>query len=63
MKAYVITTGLTFGLIVVAHLWRMIMEGPVLAKDPVFIVITAVAAILCLWSLRVFKGISGTSHN
>jgi len=34
MKAYVMTTGTVFGLLVVADIWRFIEEGPGLAKDP-----------------------------
>ena len=33
MKAYVMTTGAIFGLLVVAHIWRVIAERPGLAKD------------------------------
>jgi len=55
MKAYVMTTGAVFGLIVVAHIWRAIEEGPALAKNPLYIVITIAAAALCLWAWRVLK--------
>ena len=55
MKAYVMTTGAVFGLIVVAHIWRAIEEGPALAKDPLYILITIAAAALCLWAWRVLK--------
>ncbi len=27
MKAYVVTTGTIFGLLTLAHLWRMVEEG------------------------------------
>jgi hypothetical protein len=52
MKAYVITTCAVFGLIVVAHIWRAIVEGPHLATDPWFILITIAAASLCVWACR-----------
>jgi hypothetical protein len=52
MKAYIMTTGSVFGLLVVAHIWRIIEEGPALAKDPLYIVITIAAAALCLWAWR-----------
>ena len=51
MKAYVITTGIIFGLIVVAHILRMVSENPQLARDPGYIAITGAAAALCLWAL------------
>ena len=52
MKSYVIATGVVFGLLTLAHLWR-IMEEPHLARDPWFVLITVAAAALCLgaWHL------------
>ena len=55
MKAYVMTTGTIFGLLVVAHIWRIIAERPALAKDPFYILLTLAAAMLCLWAWRVFR--------
>lgn len=55
MKAYVITTGSIFGLIVVAHVWRVIEEGPHLATDPSYILLTAAAAALSLWAWRLLR--------
>lgn len=57
MKAYVVTTGVLFGLLVVVHVWRALEEGPHLASDPAYIVITALAAAMCFWAWRVFKSI------
>ena len=55
MQAYVITTGTAFGLLVVAHIWRVIEEGPRLAKDPFFILMTAIGAGFCFWAWRVLR--------
>jgi hypothetical protein len=52
MKAYVITTGTVFGLIFVAHIWRVIAEGSRLATEPGFALLTAFVAALCGWSMR-----------
>ena len=52
MKAYVMITGAVFGLLTLAHLLRIIMEGLHLAKDPVYILITIAAASLCVWAWR-----------
>ncbi len=52
MKAYVMTTGVVFGLLTLAHIWRGIEEGPYLATEPWFILITVAAAALCVWALR-----------
>ncbi len=53
MKPYVITTGAVFGLLTIAHIWRMIAEGPHVSHDPAYILITAIAAALALWAARV----------
>jgi hypothetical protein len=55
MKAYVITTGAIFGLVFVAHIWRAAMEGASVAKNPVFLSLTAVAAGLAIWAWRVVR--------
>ena len=55
MKAYVTTTGVVFGLITAVHMWRAMEEGPHLATDPWFVVLTVAAGALCLWAWRVFR--------
>lgn len=55
MKAYVITTGTVFGLLTLAHLWRIIEEGSQLVKDPWYVLITVAAAALCLWAGRLLR--------
>jgi uncharacterized membrane protein len=55
MKAYVMTTGVLFGLLTVAHLWRVLEEGPHLATDPWYVLITLVTAALCLWACRLLR--------
>ena len=55
MRAYVITTGVLFGLITLAHVWRVIEEGRGLASDPWFILRTVAAAALCLWAWRLLR--------
>ena len=55
MRAYVITTGAIFGLLVVAHVWRVFAESPALARDPWYILITLFAALLSVWALRLLR--------
>ena len=55
MKAYLITTGVVFGLITVAHIWRAFAEGSHLATDPVFILLTVASAALCFWAWRLLR--------
>ena len=51
MKTYVITTGVIFALLVLAHAWRMVVE-PHLATNPSYLVATVAAALLSLWAGR-----------
>jgi hypothetical protein len=44
-------TGLVFGLLTVAHVWRMLVETD-MARNPWYILITLAAAALCLWACR-----------
>jgi hypothetical protein len=55
MRAYVMTTGVLFGLITLAHVWRVFEEGRGLATDPAFILLTIAAAALCLWAWRLIR--------
>ena len=50
MKAYLVTTGIIFALIGVAHILRVFAEGPRLAKDPFFILLTLLAVGLSVWA-------------
>lgn len=54
MKAYLTTTGTLFGLLAVAHVWRMVVE-PQKGTDPWYIVITLVAAALSVWAWRLVR--------
>jgi hypothetical protein len=55
MKAYVMITGAVFGLIALAHVLRVIAEGPHLMTETWFVVLTVAAAALCLWSWRLLR--------
>lgn len=55
MKVYVVTTGAVFGLLTLAHVWRMVEEGSHLATDPLFVLVTLASGTRCLWAWRVFK--------
>jgi hypothetical protein len=51
MKVYVMTTGVVFGLITLAHIWRAGVE-PHLATEPWYIFLTVATAALSLWAMR-----------
>lgn len=55
MRTYVITTGAVFGLLTLAHLWRIVGENPHLAADPFFVTVTALSAALCVWAALVLR--------
>jgi len=55
MRAYVMTTGVLFGLITMAHVWRVFEEGPGLATNPWYVLITLATAALCLWAWRLLR--------
>ena len=52
MKAYLIVTGVIFGLIVALHIAKAVDEGPSTAKNPLFILLTALAGALSIWAWR-----------
>ena len=55
MRTYVMTTGILFGLVTLAHVWRVFVEGPGLAADPWYILLTIAAAALSLWAWRLIR--------
>lgn len=55
MRAYVVTTGILFGLLTLAHLLRMLYESRALATDPGYLLITAAATALCVWACVVLR--------
>jgi hypothetical protein len=55
MKTYVMTTGALFGVLTILHVMRMVQEGRAVATDPFYIGITALAAALCLWAVRLIR--------
>ncbi len=55
MKAYLITTGSLFGLLTVAHIWRLIEEGRQLLANPWWTLITLAAAVLAVWAWRLLR--------
>lgn len=60
MKAYVLTTGVLFALVTVAHVLRMFEEGRG-AMNPWYVAITLVTAGLAVWAWRVARTASRAS--
>ena len=51
MKTYVIITGAVFGLLTLAHVWRVVEEGP-RVLDVWWILVTIAAGAFCVWACR-----------
>ena len=57
MKAYLLSTATIFGLITVAHIWRMIAESAALAREPWYLGLTILSAALCGWAIRLLRAL------
>lgn len=62
MKAYLLVTGTTFGLLGIAHLLRLFVEGNPLS-DPWFlghnVALFLVGGVLAVWSARLLVNLRG----
>ena len=55
MRAYVVTTGLMFGLLVFAHVARLAVQGPRALHSPVFVVASLLSIGMLVWSFLVYR--------
>ena len=55
MRPFLLVTSIVFGLVTIAHVWRMIGESAALAKDPWFIMLTVIAAALAIWAAVLYR--------
>jgi len=55
VKIYLVGTAVLFGLVVAAHVARVILEGPHVMRQPVFLLATLVAAVVCGWALVLLR--------
>ena len=55
MRAYVITTGIVFAVLIALHVLRAIEEGPQLLKEPPFVLTTLAAAALFVWAMSLLR--------
>ena len=54
MRSYLLTSGIIFFLIVIAHAARIAAEGLHLATEPDFMAITALALGMAIWACILF---------
>jgi N-acetylglutamate synthase-like GNAT family acetyltransferase len=55
MKAYLITTGTVFGLLALAHVWRVIGESRSLGVDPWFVATSVISAAMSVWAFTLLR--------
>lgn len=55
MKSYLITTGTLFGLLTLAHVWRVFEEGRHLVMDPWYVLVSVISAAMCVWAFRLLR--------
>lgn len=55
MKAYIITTGAIFALITIAHIVRMATESTHVLREPIFLLLTILAAALSAWAVVLLR--------
>jgi hypothetical protein len=55
MRAYVITTGVLFALILAAHVARLVAEGAGLLREPIFIATSIVSLGVAAWAVAILR--------
>jgi hypothetical protein len=55
VKSYLITSGALFGLIPLAHVWRIVEEGAWLMTEPSFVLTTLIAVAMSGWAFCLFR--------
>ena len=61
MRAYAVTTGVVFGLIVIAHIARLVAEGPSAFRSPVFVISSLLSIGMVVWSVLVLRRLGRSS--
>ena len=54
MKSYLLTTGAIFGLLVVSHVARVVVEGTYLVREPIFVLTTIASGAVFIWAIMLF---------
>ena len=58
MKAYVITTGVIFALITLAHIVRLALESTRVLTEPIFVLFTVLSAAIAIWAMTLLRRLS-----
>jgi len=51
MKLYILIAGVVFGLLFLAHVARVVLEGWHVAASPVFVITTLASLAMCVWAI------------
>ena len=54
MKSYLLTTGAIFGLLLVSHVARVVVEGIYLIREPIFVLTTIASGAVFIWAITLF---------
>ncbi len=54
MKSYIVTTGVIFGLLLVSHVARVVVEGTYLIREPIFVLTTIASGAVFIWAITLF---------
>ena len=60
MKGYIVTSGVIFALLALAHVARIVLESWRLAREPEYIAITLLAAAMAVWAYRAYRRIEAS---
>jgi hypothetical protein len=55
LKTYILTSGIVFTLIALAHVARVFLEGPGVLAQPFFDFTSALSVGLAIWAFQVFR--------
>lgn len=58
MRSYLLTSGAVFGLLALAHVARVFVEGTYLIGEPIFLTLTVVSLALCAWAFALWRRLS-----
>ncbi|HMV32373.1 MAG: hypothetical protein U0104_08350 [Gemmatimonadales bacterium] len=58
MRRYLMITSAIFGLVTLAHLWRIVAEDRGLLVDPFYLALTLLAGGMCAWGVRLLRRVA-----
>jgi dolichyl-phosphate-mannose--protein O-mannosyl transferase len=59
MKLFIVVTGIAFGLLFLAHVARVLLEGWHVAMSVVFIVTSLGSLAICVWAFWLYRQLRG----